>query len=172
MAQTAKSCSQYSHKQQIITQIRTKYTAALAHETNSTSTTKDSPLIVRIPNWIAPSERRRTNGTNQGATNRCVTNHNLRRIESNRGGRAGSARYLLAALDVLDGDELTSPAVAHEAGDAEVAGADVAHELVPVTVVHDWHVHARPHRQRRPIRRRRCHGLRRRSTAARVCRVP
>jgi len=130
MAQTAKSCSQYSHKQQIITQIRTKYTAALAHETNSTSTTKDSPLIVRIPNWIAPSERRRTNGTNQRATNRCVTNHNQRLIESNRGGRTGSARYLLAALDVLDGDELTSPAVAHEAGDAEVAGADVAHELV------------------------------------------
>jgi len=118
MAQTAKSCSQYSHKQQIITQIRTKYTAALAHETNSTSTTKDSPLIVRIPNWIAPSERRRTNGTNQRATNRCVTNHNQRLIESNRGGRTGSARYLLAALDVLDGDELTSPAVAHEAGAA------------------------------------------------------
>lgn len=90
--------------------------------------------------------------------------------ESNpeRGGRTGSARYLLAALDVLDGDELAGAAVAHEAGNAEVAGADVAHELVPVAVVHDRHVHARPHSQGGPIRRRPCHGLRRRSTEARV----
>uniref|UniRef100_A0A0A9F3V1 SAPK8 n=1 Tax=Arundo donax TaxID=35708 RepID=A0A0A9F3V1_ARUDO len=79
--------------------------------------------------------------------------------------------YLLAALDVLDGDKLHGAAVAHEARDAEVAGPDVAHELVAVAVVHDRHVHARPHRQRRPIRRRRCHVGRRRSTEARVVRV-
>jgi len=62
---------------------------------------------------------------------------------------------LLASLDVLDGDELSVGAVAHEARDAEVAGADVAYELVAVAVVHYGHVHPRPHGERRPVHRRR-----------------
>ena len=62
---------------------------------------------------------------------------------------------LLASLDVLDGDELAVGAVAHEARDAEVAGADVADELVAVAVVHYGHVHPRPHGERRPVHRRR-----------------
>ena len=59
--------------------------------------------------------------------------------------------HLLAALDVLDGDELAVGAVAHEARDAEVAGADVADELVAVAVVHYGHVHPGPHGHRRPV---------------------
>jgi 4-aminobutyrate aminotransferase-like enzyme len=50
---------------------------------------------------------------------------------------------LLASVDVLDGDELAVGAVAHEARDAEVAGADVADKLVAVAVVHYGHVHPR-----------------------------
>jgi hypothetical protein len=62
---------------------------------------------------------------------------------------------LLASVDVLDGDELAVGAVAHEARDAEVAGADVADKLVAVAVVHYGHVHPRAHGERRPVHRRR-----------------
>ena len=66
------------------------------------------------------------------------------------------AGYLLAALDVLDGDEGTGGAGAHEARHAEVAGPDFPHVLVPVPVVHYRQRRQPRHLCRRPRPCRRC----------------
>lgn len=68
-------------------------------------------------------------------------------------GNLGGKTNLVASLDILDSHELLGFSVSHKPGYAEIAGSNIANELVTIAIVHDWQVHSRPDGNRRAIHR-------------------